>query len=99
MNLQLTQSEVPHETAELLKRNASAHNLSLTDYLRTIAEQDAPPHTKPFAEILAPFSAEVEASGITDDELDDLIWEARVEVSKAKAEHHWQRSATTRRHG
>lgn len=87
MSFQLIQIEVPSETAELLRRNAIARNISLTEYLRTIAESDAPPHTKTFDEILAPFSAEVEASGITDDELDDLIREARVEVFKANQGH------------
>ena len=37
-------------------------------------------------EILAPFRREVEESGITDDELDELFNEARKEVFKAKKE-------------
>ena len=84
MSLQLTQIEIPHETVELLRQNAAARNLSLEDYLRTIAENDSPPQMMTFDEILAPFSAEVEASGITDDELDDLIRDARREVYKTK---------------
>lgn len=84
MNLQTIQIEVPHETVELLRQNAAAHNLSLAEYLRTIAENDSPPQMMTFDEILAPFSAEVEASGITDGELDHLIRAARMEVFKAK---------------
>jgi hypothetical protein len=84
MNLQTTQIEIPHETVELLGQNAAARNLSLAEYLRTIAENDSPPQIMTFDEILAPFSAEVEASGITDDDLDDLIQTARREVHKTK---------------
>ena len=37
-------------------------------------------------EILAPFRRQVEESGITDEELDELFTEARKEVFKAKKE-------------
>ena len=37
-------------------------------------------------EILAPFRRQVEESGMTDEELDDLFTEARKEVFKAKKE-------------
>jgi hypothetical protein len=84
MSLVLTQIEVPHETAELLRQNAAARRLSLEEYLRTIAENDNPPQVMTFDEILAPFNAEVEASGISDDELDDLIRDARREAYKTK---------------
>jgi hypothetical protein len=39
---------------------------------------------KPFDEILKPFRDEVEASGIGDDELDNLFQQARHEASKAR---------------
>ncbi len=39
---------------------------------------------KSFDEILKPFRNEVEASGITDDELDNLFRQARREVSKTR---------------
>ncbi len=39
---------------------------------------------KSFDEILKPFRDEVEASGITDDQLDGLFTEARKEVFKAR---------------
>lgn len=39
---------------------------------------------KSFDEILKPFRNEVEASGITDDELDNLFRQARREASKAR---------------
>jgi len=39
---------------------------------------------KPFDEILKPFRDEVEASGINDDELDDLFRKARRAASEAR---------------
>ena len=84
MSLLLTQIEIPAETAELLSRNAAARHLPMAEYLRVVAENDRLPQTLTFDEILAPFSAEVEASGITDEELDDLIQTARREVYQAK---------------
>jgi hypothetical protein len=84
MSLLLTQIEIPTETVELLGRNAAARSLPLAEYLRVVAENDRPPQPLTFDEILAPFSAEVEASGITDEELDDLIQTARREAFQAK---------------
>lgn len=84
MSLLLTQIEIPAETAELLGRNAAARRLPLAEYLRVVAESDRPPQPLTFDEILAPFSAEVAASGITDEELDDLIQTARREAYQAK---------------
>ncbi len=39
---------------------------------------------KPFDEILKPFRDEVETSGVGDDELDDLFWQARRETSQVR---------------
>ncbi len=39
---------------------------------------------KPFDEILKPFRDEVEASGISDDELDNLFRQARREAAQAR---------------
>ena len=54
MSLQITQIEIARETVELLRQNSAARNLSLAEYLRTIAENDSPPQMMAFDEILAP---------------------------------------------
>jgi len=77
MSMQTIQIEVQQETAKLLMEKAAARNLSLDDYLREIVEIDKPPQMKTLDEILAPFRAEVEAKGYSEDELDDLFTEAR----------------------
>ena len=84
MSLSLTQIEISTETAELLGRNAAARHLPLAEYLRVLAESDCPPQPLTFDEILAPFSAEVAASSITDEKLDDLIQTASREVYQTK---------------
>ena len=84
MNLQTTQIEVGQDTARLLAEKAAAHKLSLDEYLRAMAEEDHFPKLKTLDEILAPFRAEVEAKGCSEDELDELFTEARKEVFQAK---------------
>jgi hypothetical protein len=84
MSLQTIQIEVRQETAQLLMEKASARKLSLDEYLRAMAESDGLPRMKTLDEILAPFRAEVEAKGYSEDELDDLFTEARKEVFQAK---------------
>lgn len=82
--LQTTQIEVRQETAQLLMERATARKLSLDEYLRAMAESDSAPRLKTLDEILAPFRAEVEAAGYTEDELDELFTEARKEVFQSK---------------
>jgi len=84
MNPQTIQIEVGQETARLLTEKAAAHNLSLDEYLRKMAESDSQPQLKTLDDILAPFRAEVEARGYSEDELDELFTEARKEVFQAK---------------
>ena len=60
------------------------HNLSLDEYLHTMAERDSPSPLKTLDEILASFRAEVEAKGYSEDDLDELFTEARKEVFQAK---------------
>ena len=84
MSLQTIQIEVQQETARLLLEKAAARDLSLDEYLHTIAESDLPPRMKTLDEILAPFRAEVEAKGYSEDDLDELFTEARKEVFRAK---------------
>lgn len=82
--LTITQIEVRQETAQLLIEKAAARKLSLDEYLRTMAENDSSPRLKSLDEILAPFRAEVEAQGYSEDELHELFTEARKEVFLAK---------------
>ncbi len=84
MNLQTIQIEIGRETARLLTEKAAAHKLSLDEYLRAMAEEDHFPKLKTLDEILAPFRAEVEAKGYSEDELDELFTEARKEVFQIK---------------
>ena len=84
MSLQTTQIEVQQETARLLMERAAERKLSLDEYLRTMAESDSLPKLKTLDEILAPFRAEVEAAGYSEDELDELFTEARKEAFQAK---------------
>ncbi len=79
-----TQIEVRKITAQLLLKKAAARNLSLDEYLRTMAENDSSPWLKTLDEILTPFRAEVEAQGYSEDELHELFTEARKEVFQAK---------------
>jgi len=84
MGIQTTQIEVRQDVAQLLIEKAAARKLSLDEYLRAMAESDSQPRTKTLDEILAPFRAEVEAKGYSEDELDELFTEARKEVFQAK---------------
>lgn len=82
--LATTQIEIRQETAQLLLAKAALRKLSLDEYLRTMAESDSPSRLKTLDEILAPFRAEVEAQGYSEDELDELFTEARKEAFQAK---------------
>lgn len=84
MSLRTTQIEIRQETAQLLMERAAARKLSLDEYLRAMAESDSHPGVRTLDEILAPFRAEVEAAGYSEDELDDLFTEARKEVFQAR---------------
>ena len=89
--LATTQIEIGQETAQLLMAKAALRQLSLDEYLHAMAESDSPPRQKTLDEILAPFRAEVEAKGYSEDELDELFTAARKEVFQAKQEQANQR--------
>lgn len=82
--MQTTQIEVGQETARLLAEKAAEHKLTLDEYLRAMVEKDHVPGLRTIEEILAPFRAEVEAKGYSEDQLDELFTEARKEVFQAK---------------
>ena len=71
--------ELRPELEEKLRRRALAKGQRLDGYLLDVIERDADAK-RSLDEILAPFRAEVEASGITDAEFDAFIEEIRNEV-------------------
>lgn len=80
MNVSL---ELTKETAEKVAREASLTGQDVTAFLENFVKQSfaggAASH-RTVAEILAPFRAEVEQSGITDQQLDTLFTETRDQV-------------------
>ena len=84
---------LPAEVEIGLKSQAAKNGLPLEDYVTSLL-QDAQKRreridalaNKPFDEILAPFRAEVEGSGMSDDELDALFTQARREVARERRE-------------
>lgn len=71
--------ELPAELERRLARQAAADGTTVAAAAVALLEKSAPPE-KTFAEIVAPFAAEFEASGMTEEEFDALIEEARQEV-------------------
>lgn len=82
---------LPWEAEQRLREKAGKHGLTLEAYLQRLAEQDAfedgkqptadsttPSHT--FDEILAPIRRGFEESGLTEEEINALLSEAREEV-------------------
>ncbi|MDQ3131733.1 MAG: hypothetical protein M3Q99_13365 [Acidobacteriota bacterium] len=71
------------EVEEALQKKAKANGFEVKVYLEKLVEKDIN-GAKMLDEILAPFRCEVEESGITDDELDALVEEARKEIYQEK---------------
>jgi hypothetical protein len=75
--------ELTQETAERVTRAASRAGRDVVSFLTEFVQQSfskAPMPRRSVAEILAPFRAEVEQSGISDRQLDTLFSEAREEA-------------------
>lgn len=75
--------ELKPETEAILQKRASAQGCDVARYVQSLVEKEAR-SPRSFDEILAPLRREVEASGITERELDDLFTEARRKVFQAK---------------
>ncbi len=82
---------LPPEVEESVKSQAAKDGVPLDDYVESLVEEATRrrnridvPAAKSFDEILEPFRRSVEASGISDDDLDDLFRGARKEVSRAR---------------
>jgi len=84
---------LPSEVEESVKSQAAKSGLALEDYVKSLVEEGTKRQNridllaeKSFDEILAPFRQNVEASGMSDEQLDILFSEARKQVSRAKKE-------------
>ena len=83
--------ELEPEVEMTAAEQAAEEGLPLADYVESVVKEAILKRQrvrrlseKCFDEILKPFRHEVEASGITDDELDNLFRQARHEASKAR---------------
>lgn len=83
--------ELEPEVEQTAIEQAEAEGLPLTKYVESVVKEAIFKRQrvqrlseKPFDEILKPFRNEVEASGISDDELDNLFRQARREASQAR---------------
>lgn len=83
--------ELEPEVEMTASEQAKERGLPLEEYVESVVKETVLKRRrvqklseKSFDEILKPFRDEVEASGISDDELDNLFNQARREVSKAR---------------
>ncbi len=75
--------ELKPEVEKLLKQKASAKGFTIDDYVEDLIEKDVDKQ-KTLDEIFAPVRQEFKEQGMTEDELDDLIYQARREVYAEK---------------
>lgn len=85
--------ELEPEVEQTAAEQAKAEGLPLTKYVESVIREAIFKRQrvqqlaeKSFDEILKPFRAEVEASGISNDDLDNLFQQARREASQARRE-------------
>lgn len=84
---------LPSEVEESVKSQAAENGLPLENYVESLVEEGtrrrdriATLAEKSFDEILEPFRRSVEASGISDEELEVLFNKARKEAARARKE-------------
>lgn len=65
------------ETLRTLNTKAKESGKSVEDYTRELIEEKVSAHELTFDEILAPIRKQVEESGMTDEELDELFLRGR----------------------
>ena len=75
---------LPKDVGAALENKAKMIGQEAAEYVEDLVTKEV--NSPSIDEILAPFRRQVEESGITDEELDDLFIEARKEVFKAKKE-------------
>lgn len=83
--------ELEPDVEETATEQANAEGLPLVKYVESVVKEAIFKRQrverlseKPFDEILKPFRDEVEASGLSDDELDSLFRKARSGASQAR---------------
>jgi phytoene/squalene synthetase len=74
------------ETLKALEEKARKFGKTMEEYARDLIEEDVSPREQTIDEILAPFRREVEESGITDEELDELFMQARRDYYREQME-------------
>jgi hypothetical protein len=79
--------ELTAEQEAELAEEAARRRVTPAEYARQLIEEGMRPRQS-LAEFLAPFRRQVEASGLTDEELDDLIENAREEVYREQRQAH-----------
>ena len=75
--------ELTPEVEQKLAKKAMAKNCAVADYVENLIEKDID-QFKTLDEIFAPVRQEFKEQGITEDEFDDLIYQARREVYAEK---------------
>jgi hypothetical protein len=75
--------ELKPEVEILLKQKASAKGCAVDDYVENLIERDVN-RQKTLDEIFAPVRQEFKEQGMTEEGLDDLIYQARREVFAEK---------------
>lgn len=85
--------DLPPDIEASIKTQADKDGLPLEDYVTSLIQEGTQRRNridllaeKSFDEILGPFRRNVEDSGVTDEELDDLFTTARKEASRARKE-------------
>jgi len=85
--------DLPPDVEESLKTQAAKEGLPLEDYVTSLVQEGTQRRDridllaeKSFDEILAPFRRNVEDSGMSDEELNDLFTKTRGEGSRARKE-------------
>ncbi len=72
--------ELPAETERQLSARAQAAGKSIEEFTSGLLVKLAKAPPRPWAEIVAPLAADFSASGMTEDELDAVVEEAREEI-------------------
>jgi hypothetical protein len=85
--------DLPPDVEESVRTQAAQDGLSVEAYVTSLVQEATKrrdrinlPAEKSFDEILAPFRRNVEQSGMSDGEIDDLFIAARKEASRARKE-------------
>ena len=71
------------ETEALLINRAATKGYNIDDYIKKLVEEDNR-KTRTLDEIFAPFRREIEAQGVSEEELDEIFLQARKDVYAEK---------------